>query len=47
MGDDPDDDAASEARLDIVRWCLALAVSFKIHLRVNAEGYFHGWITRT
>jgi len=40
--DDVDDQRASAARTDIVRWCLALAVAFRIHLRLCGDGYYHG-----
>lgn len=37
-----DDQRASAARVDLVRWALALAIAFKIHTRLCAEGYFWG-----
>jgi hypothetical protein len=40
--DDDDDTSASIARMDVARWAVALAVGFRIHMRMCAEGYFDG-----
>jgi len=40
------DDKASDFRIDIVRLCVALAVSFKLHTSLALEGYCFGSISK-
>jgi len=40
--DDTDDQLVSVCRADLARWAVALAVGFRIHMRMCAEGYFDG-----
>lgn len=40
--EDEDDIRTAQARTDIVRWSLAMAVCFKIMLRITGDGYYQG-----
>jgi len=40
--DDNDDKLASNCRADCARWAVALAVGFRLHMRLCAEGYYDG-----
>eukprot|EP00414_Alexandrium_minutum_P000776 CAMPEP_0113818544 /NCGR_PEP_ID=MMETSP0328-20130328/293_1 /TAXON_ID=39455 /ORGANISM="Alexandrium minutum" /LENGTH=428 /DNA_ID=CAMNT_0000786479 /DNA_START=152 /DNA_END=1438 /DNA_ORIENTATION=+ /assembly_acc=CAM_ASM_000350 len=40
--EDLDDQHTSHARTDVVRWCLALAVAFRIHMRLCGDAYYLG-----
>lgn len=40
--EDIDDQRASEARADIVRWSLTLAVAFRSHMRLCGDSYYQG-----
>lgn len=44
--DDADDRRAADGRTDMVRWAVALAVSFRIHMRICTAGYSFGSISK-
>jgi len=42
--DDSMDAAASQLRCEMARWSLCLAIAFRVHMRLTAEGYLWGAI---